>query len=118
MSQITSVSIKNYRGIKELSQDFGAERFVVLIGRGDSGKSTILSAIYAALSPSWNMTFSDLDFYRQDTSQPIEIEVTLRELPIKLLKEQKFALYVQNGLHDRVDNEDLTLVSLSTSSPM
>lgn len=110
MSQITSISIKNYRGIKELSQDFGAERFVVLIGRGDSGKSTILSAIYSALSPSWNMTFSDLDFYRQDTSHPIEIEVTLRELPIELLKEQKFALYIQNSLHNRVNNEDLTLV--------
>ena len=69
MSHITKLSIKNYRGIKELTHDFGNEKFIVLIGRGDSGKSTILSAIYAVLSPSWNMTFSDLDFYNQDTKR-------------------------------------------------
>lgn len=74
MSLITSLSIKNCRGIKSLSHDFGSERFVILIGRGDSGKSSLLSAIFSVLSPSWNLTFSDLDFYNQDTNAPIEIE--------------------------------------------
>lgn len=55
MSHIKNIKIRNFRGIKELSQDFGNEKFIVLIGRGDSGKTTILSAIYAVLSPSWNM---------------------------------------------------------------
>lgn len=100
MSHISKLRIKHYRGIKELSQEFGNEKFIVLIGRGDSGKSTILSAINAALSPSWNLSFSDLDFYNQDTSQPIEIELTIKELPVELLKESKFGLYLQNDLDE------------------
>lgn len=110
MSFISKISIKNYRGIRELNQDFKSERFVILIGRGDSGKSTILSAINSVLSPSWNMAFSDLDFYEQDTKQPIEIEVEMRELPIELLKESKFGMYVQNELENDVKNEDLALI--------
>lgn len=100
MSHISKLSIKNYRGIKELSQEFGNEKFIVLIGRGDSGKSTILSAINVTLSPSWNIAFSDLDFYNQDTSQPIEIELTIKELPAELLKESKFGFYLQNDLDE------------------
>lgn len=110
MSHITNLKIKNFRGIKDLNQDFGAEKFIVLIGRGDSGKSTILSAIYAVLSPTWNMAFSDLDFHNQDTSQAIEIEVTLKELPIELIKESKYGLYVNNALEENVKNEDLYIV--------
>lgn len=100
MSHISKLRIKNYRGIKELSQSFGDEKFIVLIGRGDSGKSTVLSAVNAALSPSWNLSFSDLDFYNQDTSQPIEIELTIKELPSDLLKESKFGFYLQNDLDE------------------
>lgn len=110
MSHITKLTIKNYRGIKELCHEFGSEKFIVLIGRGDSGKSTILSAIYATLSPSWNMVFSDLDFHNQDTSQSIEIELTVKELPIELLKESKFGLYVQNDLLDGGNPEEMTII--------
>lgn len=109
MSHINRISIKNYRGIKSLTQDFGDERFIILIGRGDSGKSTILSAIYAALSPAWNMVFSDLDFYEQDTTNPIEIELGLNELPKEFLKESKYGLYLQNDLSDQVEPKDLTI---------
>lgn len=34
MSHITRLSIKNYRGIKDLTHEFGNEKFIVLIGRG------------------------------------------------------------------------------------
>ena len=110
MSHIKNIKIRNFRGIKELSQDFGNEKFIVLIGRGDSGKTTILSAIYAALSPSWNMAFSDLDFYNQDTSHPINIELTLNELPDVLIKESKYGLYIQNDLDEDLKNEDLSII--------
>lgn len=109
MSHINRISIKNYRGIKSLTQDFGDERFIILIGRGDSGKSTILSAVYAALSPAWNMVFSDLDFYEQDTTNPIEIELWLNELPKEFLKESKYGLYLQNDLSGQVEPKDLTI---------
>ena len=42
--------------------------------------------------------FSDLDFYMQDTINPIEIEITLTHLPSELFRESKFGLYVINGL--------------------
>ena len=111
MSHINKLSIKNFRGIKQLSQDFGKERFIVLIGRGDSGKSTILRAIHAVLSPSWNLTFCDLDFYNQDTTQSIEIEVEISELPSELLTDKKYGLFVINDLSDDNCNEsDLCIV--------
>lgn len=98
MSHIKNISIQNYRVIQNLYQDFGEEKFIVLIGRGDSGKSTILSAIHAVLSPSWNLSFTDLDFYNQDTNSPIIIEVTVTELPVEFLKETKYGLYLLNDL--------------------
>ena len=111
MSHINKLTINNYRGIKFLSHDFGKENFVILIGRGDSGKSTILSAIHAVLSPSWNMSFSDLDFHNQDTSSPIEIEVELSDLPHELLSERKFGLYTINELTDEDCQEsDLRII--------
>ena len=111
MSHINKLVINNYRGIKSLSQDFGEEKFVILIGRGDSGKSTVLSAINAVLSPSWNISFSDLDFYNQDTSSPIEIEAELSDIPHELLAERKFGLYTINDLTDDFCQEsDLRIV--------
>lgn len=93
MSHIHKLIIDNYRGIQHLDCDFGEEKFVILIGRGDSGKSTILSAIHAVLSPSWNMTFNDLDFHNQDLSKPITIEAIVSELPQEILKDSKYGLY-------------------------
>ena len=109
MSQITRLKIDNYRGIKTLSQDFGEENLVILIGRGDSGKSTILSAIHAVLSPSWNLSFSDLDFYNQDTTSPIEIEVELSDIPLELLSERKFGLYTPRVFVNRIISITCTL---------
>lgn len=116
MSRIRGIYIKNFRGIKELKQFFNTERFIVLIGRGDSGKSTILSAIQYVLSPSWNISFSDLDFYNQDTSEPIEIMAWISELPSELIKEQKFGLYVENPLDEHIKTEDLSIVIKLTIS--
>lgn len=110
MSHINNILIRNFRGIKYLSQNFGEEKFIVLIGRGDSGKSTILSAINLALSPSWNIVFSDLDFYMQDTTNPIEIEITLTHLPCELLRESKFGLYVINDLSEECNASQLSIV--------
>ena len=116
MSKIKGIYIKNFRGIRELKHIFNSERFIVLIGRGDSGKSTILSAIQYALSPSWNISFSDLDFYNQDTSEPIEIMVWVCELPSELLKVQKFGLFVENPLEEHIRPDDLSIVIKLTVS--
>ena len=51
--RIRHISIKNFRGIKELDWKVTGD-FVCLIGPGDSTKSTILDAIECALYPRWN----------------------------------------------------------------
>ena len=95
MSKIHSLSIKNFRGIKEFNHVFGNEKFIVLIGRGNSGKTTILQAINYVLSPTWNVGLSDLDFYNTDVTHPIEIEATITDFPKELLTDSKYGLYVR-----------------------
>ena len=85
--------------------------FVCLIGRGDSGKTTILEAISAVLTPSWNLTFYDTDFDNCDVTNPIEIEVSLYDLPHGLLQESKFGFYIRglnkktNIIYDDIEND-------------
>ena len=93
MARIHQLKINHFRGIKQFEQCFGDTNLIVLIGRGDSGKSTILKAISLVLSPAWNNTFADTDFYNLDTTKPIEIEVSLRCVPDKLLSDAKYGLY-------------------------
>ena len=91
MSKVIELSINNFRGIKSFYQRF-TTNFICLIGRGDSGKSTILEAISAALSPSWNKTFYDTDFHNCDISTNIIIQISLIDIPSDLLKDSKFGL--------------------------
>ncbi len=103
MTKIFNLKIRNFRGIKEFKQVFNDNNVICIIGRGDSGKSTILDAISYVLSSNWNLTFYDSDFYNCDTSNPIEIEVTLSDLPESLLREDKYGLYIR-GI-DKTSNE-------------
>ena len=95
MSKIFSLKISHYRGIECFEQTFGDKNCIVLIGRGDSGKSTILKAIASILSPVWNTTFSDLDFTNRDTSTPIVMEAVVFDVPEELLKIEKYGQYIQ-----------------------
>lgn len=96
MSKVYSLTIKNFRAIETFEQVFTSD-FVCLIGRGDSGKSSILEAISFVLSPNWNITFHDNDFFNCNTDNPIEIEATILNVPPSLMTERKFGLY-QRGL--------------------
>jgi predicted ATP-dependent endonuclease of OLD family len=94
MAQIVHIGIKNFRGIKYLETNITSD-FNCLVGRGDSCKTTILHAISSALSPSWNLNFSDLDFYNCDITEPFEITISLIDVPQELLIENKFGLYIR-----------------------
>jgi len=106
MAVLHSVSIKNFRGIKKFQHDFFSKDLVCLIGRGDSGKTTILEAISLLLSPSWNINFYDTDFHNCDIENPIEIEGTLIDLPDFFLREA-YALHLRgyNARTGEIDNE-------------
>jgi putative ATP-dependent endonuclease of the OLD family len=95
MAKVYSLSIKHYRGIENFQQIFGRTNCVILIGRGDSGKTTLLKAISSVLSPIWNISFSDYDFTNMDTSIPIQIEVILTDIPEDLLDMKRYGEYFQ-----------------------
>ena len=92
--RIVKVTAHNFRGIRELEWTTGSQPLCCLVGPGDSGKSTVLDAIEAALSPRW-YTFGEADFNGCDTSRPIKIEVTIAELSKALLSDEKFGLYIR-----------------------
>ncbi|MDY6307849.1 MAG: AAA family ATPase, partial [Oribacterium sp.] len=95
--KLTNIEIKNFRGIKHASVFFPLEsRIICLIGAGDSGKSTLLTAIEWVLWPSWSLIATDTDFYNSDTTTPIEITVSITELPKLLMKEDKFGLFLRD----------------------
>ena len=115
MARIIHLDIKHYRGIKHLPLEFTVEQnLICLIGRGDSGKTTIVNAISSALSPSWNLSFYDTDFYNCDHSKNIEIIVSLIDIPEKFLSDNKFGFYVR-GLNTQNNSiiDDLTLEELN-----
>ena len=105
MARIHQLKINHFRGIEQFEQCFGDTNLIVLIGRGDSGKSTILKAISLVLSPAWNNTFADTDFYNLDTTKPIEIEVSLRCVPDKLLSDAKYGLYKRLLVNGKIIDE-------------
>jgi putative ATP-dependent endonuclease of OLD family len=95
MAYIHSLSIQNFRGVERFEHTFGKSNLICLIGRGDSGKSTILEAIYAVLYPHWSLTFHDGDFYGGNCTEPICIEATLGCIPEALLTEDKYGLFIR-----------------------
>lgn len=73
---IKTISIKNFRGIKDLELSFD-KRFNVLIGENNSGKSTILDAIrvflnYGRQQSDFYIRKTDFRFSSPETPEPIE----------------------------------------------
>jgi putative ATP-dependent endonuclease of OLD family len=106
MATLHYLKIKNFRGIKDFEQIFN-KGLTCIIGRGDSGKTTILDAISFVLSSNWNISLCDSDFYNCITENPIEIEVTLTDIPDKLVV--KYFLYLRGVLEDGSIIDDMEL---------
>lgn len=121
--KIRRVEISNFRGIGSL--DWSPQpNLVCIIGGGDVGKSTILDAIEATLSPK-RTQFFDTDFIGADTSIPIEVKVTVGELPDALCDETYMGLYLRGWsetgeLHDEpeADDEVVLTVRLAVDSSL
>ena len=78
-----------------------------LIGRGDSGKSTILEAIDLCLGISRVRRLSDSDFYQSDPSSKIQIAITIGNLPSRLLDIEWFTDFLRgyNESNSAVEDE-------------
>lgn len=98
--KIRQIDIENFRGIKSMSWTIPKDRnLICLVGPGDSGKSSILDAIYLTLGDRWNPSIADTDFYGTDVSAPISIRCVVSDLSRNLLKESAFGLWL-SGIDD------------------
>lgn len=79
--RICHLSVRNFRGIRELDWPVPNRNVLCLIGRGDSTKSTILEALRRVFHPQWNLSFDDADFHLCNPDNPITIECVLGDLP-------------------------------------
>ncbi|GLZ78058.1 hypothetical protein Afil01_28650 [Actinorhabdospora filicis] len=102
--RIRKVTIRNFRGIKEADWILPDNRFVCLVGSGDSTKTTLLDAIAFTLSSRWNIPFTDADFYNCNVDSPIVITVVIADLPSALQRDSALGMHL-SGITD--DNEIL-----------
>lgn len=96
MPRLFHLHIENFRGIKEFDHTF-KDGLTCIIGRGDSGKTTILDAISYVLSPMHTLYFTDGDFHNCDIEHPIVIEATMTGLTEEILR--KFMHHIR-GVKD------------------
>ena len=121
--QIRQVKVQNFKGIASLIWK-PSSSFCCLLGSGDVGKTSVLDAIEATLSPRW-MSFAEADFIDCDTANEIEIEITIGELSTDLKSDDRFGLYVRGwtaseDLRDEPirDDEPVLTIRLSVDATM
>jgi len=95
LSQIRHIHVKNFRVIKELKW-LPRPGLNCLIGPGDSGKSTVLDAIDLALGARRSYPFTDADFFNLDTTNPIEIWVTIGALSDELKNIDAYGMFLRS----------------------
>ena len=98
--RLRRLEIENFRGVKSLDWRHIAET-AALVGRGDSGKSTILDAIERVLSPKWNVAFDDTDFWGLETDKAIVIRATITNLAPSFYRDSKFGLLLHGFDKDK-----------------
>ncbi|WP_233233136.1 ATP-dependent endonuclease [Bordetella sp. LUAb4] len=121
--QIRQIQVSNFRGISTLDWKPG-HTFCCLIGAGDAGKSTLLDAAEAALSSRW-FSFSESDFFACDTTQSIQVEVTVGELSRTLKSDDRLGLYIRGWTAESCvrdepedDDEPVLTVRLTVDATM
>ncbi len=89
MAKIRYLKIQNFRSIQRFEW-WPNPGINCLIGPGDSGKSTVIDAIDLCLGPRRTKEFSDSDFFKLNTQDPIVIEITISELEDTLKNFDKY----------------------------
>lgn len=93
MAILHSIKIKNFRSIESFEQCFKSSGVTCIIGRGDTGKTTILEAISYVLTSHRYINFYDSDFLNCNSNNTIEIEATLLDLPKEIIS--KYGDYIR-----------------------
>ena len=97
MAKLNYLKIIHYRGVEMFEQTF-RDGITCIIGRGDSGKSTILNAIACLFAHTWSIHLTDSDFYGCNMESPIIIEGVVSAIPNELIK--KFRTHLRGILKD------------------
>lgn len=93
--KIRHIEIKNFRGISSLEWA-PSEHMNCLIGAGDAGKTTIIDAIELTLAPhKYQANFDDADFFKGKHEQPIQLTITLGDLPEGFKALTKYGEYLR-----------------------
>ncbi len=93
--KIRYIEIKNFRGISELNWA-PSDHMNCLIGAGDAGKTTIIDAIELILAPhKYQANFDDADFFKGKHEQPIQLTITLGDLPEGFKALTKYGEYLR-----------------------
>jgi putative ATP-dependent endonuclease of OLD family len=98
MPSIRWLRIERFRGIEEFEWR-PAPGLNVIVGPGDSCKSTVLEAIGALLSPAPNMNISEFDYFRREIGKGFKIEAALAVGDGSILKTDRFPLPPLRGWH-------------------
>lgn len=93
MAKVVQLEIHHFRKFEDYSCTFGRTNLVCLIGRGDSGKTTILEALSYVLSPSRILPISDYDFSGCKIEDPIRIRAVVVDFDEVLLRSDKYGYY-------------------------
>jgi putative ATP-dependent endonuclease of the OLD family len=88
--QIRKVTARNFRGIRAADWVLPWNRFVCLVGPGDSTKTSLLDVIGLVLTPRWNVQFSDADFHSCRVEEPVVLQVVIGDLPPRMLSEDSY----------------------------
>lgn len=94
MTRVRLLQVSRFRGLRSLCWA-PSPGLNCMIGSGDSGKSTILDAIDLCLGARRNAQFSDADFHGVDMATPIDIQVTVGELPNALRSMEAYGPFLR-----------------------
>jgi putative ATP-dependent endonuclease of OLD family len=125
MAKIRHIKVTNFRALKKFEWN-PSSGLNCIIGPGDSGKSTVIDAIDLALGPRQSKVFSDADFHLLDTTEPIQIEVTVGDLADPLKNYEKYDVFLRGYdaanrvTHDEPGNglEDVLTLRLTIGSDL
>jgi putative ATP-dependent endonuclease of OLD family len=92
--RLRHLSIRNFRGIREMDWPLSDQKFFCLIGCGDSTKSTILEAIRRIFHPQWNFAFDDADFHGCKADSQIRIEAVITDFPDEFKNLARFGAHL------------------------
>lgn len=114
MAQLHHLAVKHFRGLEDFEQIF-SKGITCIIGRGDSGKSTILDAISYVFCSSWSLHLNDSDFTGCDTSSPIIIEGTVVDVPPELV--EKYGKHIRGIGKDGRLIDDMESADAANAQP-